>query len=567
MNRVKYGGMGLMAAALVSCGGETASVASTGPSEPGTGAWNADSGALAKLETACTFDNGTAKKFTVTLIDGESALISVSAKGALQVNGDKCTATETKKSVAKAIDIKLADGFAPDGRGVRVLLDYSGGALVTAGTTTAPVTVMLGGRPQDEVWLRTTSKPDFINVTAAGVISVGTSATNTKKDIALTKVGGTSLFLGAGADAVKAGDAKLPITAYGSSDNDTITTGSGNDLLDGGDGDDVLTGGSGDDKLLGGDGDDTLDGQGGCDNYDGGAGVDTNLDDQSASKVENVEADFSKGLAACDVVLGAGASCAAIKQATPGAPDGLYAIDPDGSGPVAHVSLFCDMASGGLTLVANIYDSAGDDAPNSTDYVVSGWQQTASGQWNAAASMVARNASGTGSAAVSLAFVAALKASANQQNLKMCFVHQDGHDTTCRDSADGSMTLVSYETGNPKLTLYSGNSLPYTYGRLAGLAGGIDGYNYTDFSSSGCCIPRSGGIQYEWGTTGPGMCEDPQPDYPFFRGVWFGMGWGIGYRPPEQDDSELSSGVAFSVSDRQFNPTPDTYGFRLYIGP
>jgi hypothetical protein len=218
------------------------------------------------------------------------------------VNGDVCvTSGAVKKNSVRALVVKLEDGAtAPvDGRGVRVMLDYSGGALVTAGATTAPVTVTLGGRAQDEVWVRTSSKPDFVNVTATGVVSVGTAATNPKKDIALTKVGGLSLFLGTGADVVKAGDATLPITAYGESDADVIAAGSGNDLLDGGDGDDTLVGGVGDDMLVGGAGDDTLDGQGDCDAYDGGGGVDTNLDDQSAAKVDSVEADFARGRSWC----------------------------------------------------------------------------------------------------------------------------------------------------------------------------------------------------------------------------------------------------------------------------
>jgi hypothetical protein len=272
---------------------------SAGPSENGTGAWDADGGALAKLTTACTF-NSTTKTFAVTLLDGESALISTTKTGSLAVNGDTCTPTAISKSVAKAITLTLKDGdaSAADGRGVRVLLDYSGGALVTAGAT-APVTVTLGGRPQDEVWVRTSSKPDFVNVTSASVVSVGTSATNTKKDIALTKVGGLSLFLGAGADVVTANSATLPIKAYGGADGDTLSSGAANDILDGGDGDDTFKGGAGDDMLVGGAGDDTLDGGDGCDSYDGGEGVDTNLDDQPAAKVEGVEADFARELNAC----------------------------------------------------------------------------------------------------------------------------------------------------------------------------------------------------------------------------------------------------------------------------
>ncbi|MFM2152817.1 MAG: hypothetical protein RL199_1252 [Pseudomonadota bacterium] len=290
----KVGG-GLMLL-LAACAAETAPAPEA--SVAGTGAWDVNGAALAKLSTPCTFDSGTAKKFTGTLVDGESALINVSAKGVLQVNGDNCTSTETKKSVVKALAIKLADGFEPDGRGVRVLLDYSGGALVTAGTT-APVVVTLGGRAQDKVWLRTTAKPDYVNVSADGVVSVGTSATNTKKDVALAQVGGLSLTLGAGADVLTAGAAKLPIAVYGGADNDVLATGSANDILDGGSGDDTLNGGAGDDGLDGGEGDDTLDGQGGCDGFFGGAGADTNLDDEPTGRIEQVELNFAEGQETC----------------------------------------------------------------------------------------------------------------------------------------------------------------------------------------------------------------------------------------------------------------------------
>jgi formylglycine-generating enzyme required for sulfatase activity len=284
---------GSLTLALAACAAEPMPEAS----EPGTGAWDVNGGALAKLATPCTFD-GTTKKFTVTLVDGESALVSVSSKGIVQVNGDACTSTETKKANVKSIDVKLADGFTPDGRGVRVLLDYSGGALVMAGTT-APVVVTLGGRAQDKVWLRTTAKPDYVNVSADGVVSVGTSATNTKKDVALSQVGALSLTLGAGADVLTAGAATLPIAVYGGGDNDVLSTGLANDLLDGGDGDDTLNGGVGDDWLDGGDGDDSLDGQGGCDGFFGGAGADTNLDEEPTGRIEQVELNFAEGQEAC----------------------------------------------------------------------------------------------------------------------------------------------------------------------------------------------------------------------------------------------------------------------------
>jgi hypothetical protein len=47
----------------------------------------------------------------------------------------------------------------------------------------------------------------------------------------------------------------------------------------------------------------------------------------------------------------------------------VYTIDPDGAGPIASANLFCDMKNGGWTLVGNYYDSAGDDMPNTTDFV------------------------------------------------------------------------------------------------------------------------------------------------------------------------------------------------------
>jgi hypothetical protein len=231
------------------------------------------------------------------------------------------------------------------------------------------------------------------------------------------------------------------------------------------------------------------------------------------------------------------------------------------------VKVFCDMTGGGWTLAANIYDSAGDDAPNTTDYVVSGWQQTASGQWANSATVVDRNATGTGSSAVSLAFVAALNASAGQQNLKMCFVHQNGTDTTCRSSSDGSMTLVSYQTGNPKLTVYSGNTLPYTYGRLVGLSGSQDGY--TGFYSTSFCIPRTPGSVGEFGTNAANqfpLCERGEADWTSYNGVWHGGGFGMTYRPELADGSELRGGTSPNQVATA-NPSPNTYGIRLYVGP
>jgi hypothetical protein len=228
------------------------------------------------------------------------------------------------------------------------------------------------------------------------------------------------------------------------------------------------------------------------------------------------------------------------------------------------------MKNGGWTLVGNYFDAAGDDMPNTTDYVVSGWQQTGSGKWDAKAATVDRAwGGGTGSSAVSLAFVEALGKAAGQKNLKMCFVHQNGYDTTCRQSSDGSLTLVSYPMGNPKLTVYANDKLTYTFGRLGGLAGSADGYDpntYTkpdDGTKLGYCVPvTSATSKYEFGDGcgGYGLCEVYQKNNnDAWQGVWHGYCFGSSYRPWFVNEDELGGDVV--------NPSVSAYGFRLYIGP
>ena len=160
------------------------------------------------------------------------------------------------------------------------------------------------------------------------------------------------------------------------------------------------------------------------------------------------------------------------------------------------------MGAGGRTLVANVYDTIGDDAPNTTSFVTSGWQQRGSGRFSARAREIdipldsigvaawgatpgiqfgapAQSvAAASGSGAVSLDFVQALVAS-GQSNLRFCFVGTDGQDTLCRDSADGTLTITSASVGNQRLTDVAGVPLAYTFGRLAALlvdnAGTVDG--------------------------------------------------------------------------------------------
>jgi hypothetical protein len=153
----------------------------------------------------------------------------------------------------------------------------------------------------------------------------------------------------------------------------------------------------------------------------------------------------------------------------------------------------------------------------------------------------------------------------------MCFVHQNGVDTTCRNSADGSMTLVSYPTGNPKLTVYSGNTLPYTYGRLAGLAGSVDGYIASGYSAGSSLVPMApDSLAYRFGrqrANCPGNGQMIDNSDTTWSGVWHGWCDGMSFRPWQATDNELASGTFPSAYPEQPNPSEDTYGFRLYVGP
>jgi hypothetical protein len=266
------------------------------------------------------------------------------------------------------------------------------------------------------------------------------------------------------------------------------------------------------------------------------------------------------------------ASCKALLTAKPGTPNGVYPIDPDGAGPQPPTQLFCDMANGGLTLVLNMFDGTGDDAPNSTDFVVSGWQQKGSGQWDMLAKKVDRDATGNGSAAVSLAFVAALKASAGQMNLTICLTNQNGNDATCRQSKDGSLTLTGYNAPNSVLASYSNDTLTFTYARLAGLLGTSSAYNNYSYLTHCVKVALSfvspGVGEGEFGSAdgcgkSAGLCELPKDDK---SGANIGVAWhgycgGAWYIPTNP------SAVADWPSSEFKSDFSGHKGFRLYVGP
>jgi hypothetical protein len=271
-------------------------------------------------------------------------------------------------------------------------------------------------------------------------------------------------------------------------------------------------------------------------------------------------------------------SCKTILDANASTSDGMYWIDPDGDGPIAPAELHCDMTAGGWTLVGNFFDSAADDMPNEAIYVVSGWEQTGSGAWKTGTASVAKVIGGSsGSAAVSLAFIEAL-GQADHDHIRMCFVNTAGVDVSCRQSTDGSLTLVSYDTGNPNLTQYANNKLVYTFGRLAGLAGSTESYQAeSNFKHGDYCVPRLGedngscgdkkdpcsnDFAVLWGTKSLGLCECSEAGCGASAAnsaVWHGFGCGSVYIPWEVGDDELEGVYCSNGFDS------DRSGFRIYL--
>ena len=92
-----------------------------------------------------------------------------------------------------------------------------------------------------------------------------------------------------------------PITLFGGSLNDEITTGAGDASVFGGDGNDLIQGGIGDDIFLGGEGDDIISSGLGADFVFGGAGDDTIRGGLPGMDLDNPIGDTLDGGAGADV--------------------------------------------------------------------------------------------------------------------------------------------------------------------------------------------------------------------------------------------------------------------------
>jgi len=265
-----------------------------------------------------------------------------------------------------------------------------------------------------------------------------------------------------------------------------------------------------------------------------------------------------------DCTLEPALSCAALLSAFPYLPSGVYTIDPDGAAPVKAISLHCDMSGTGWTLVGNYYDSPGNDFPDLPGDVTVGWAQAPGGGWQLPQA-VTPDASGSGSGAVGMAFVAAM-AQWGSSSLRMCFVAKDGHETECRQSPDG-LGLAAEPGGNLQLAAYAYSKLVWTFGRLAGLAASHDGYDDTG-GSAASCVPKTAGATYLFGGACPagaasGLCEGDGANG--WHGVWCALCDGQCYRPDAKDDDELGAG-AVAGSPASKNPSESGWGFRLYVG-
>ncbi|MFM2152151.1 MAG: hypothetical protein RL199_586 [Pseudomonadota bacterium] len=278
---------GALMVLLAACAG-TSDGRTKGGAVP-TGEWEVTRAALAPLATPCTLDGS--KTFTVTLRDGETALIGLDAtKQSLLVNDVACVAgSAAKVSTIAALKVVATRASTDVLLGARVLLDFT--APFLAGTTTAAkISVDLGGAA-DELWVRTGALADKVELRpdpampTTGVVALKA----TTRDIEVRKAGRAAFFLGAGDDTFTS-TVGIPVRVYGEAGDDTLTTGAGVDLLDGDEGNDKLSSGGGDDVLVGGLGGDLLNGQAGCDSYIGGDGVDTLKDDlEAVSWVDGVE--------------------------------------------------------------------------------------------------------------------------------------------------------------------------------------------------------------------------------------------------------------------------------------
>jgi Ca2+-binding RTX toxin-like protein len=235
--------------------------------------------ALTDLSAKCVFVPATGV-VTLTLVDGDVAMVSKLASGALGVNGYAACddGATTVATVTTLKQLRVTDPTHAGATGATLILDYLGGAFGAGTTTGAGVDVNLTAAGTFKI--RGTKLADSYVFGASG-IAINSDAF---LDINLVGVATTVVTLGDGNDSfsgagnVLTGAAYLTaVTVFGGAGNDILTGGAGGDTLNGGVGNDTLNGGAGNDNLNGDDGNDTFTTGTVADGDDvlaGGAGID-----------------------------------------------------------------------------------------------------------------------------------------------------------------------------------------------------------------------------------------------------------------------------------------------------
>lgn len=260
-----------------------------------------------------------------------------------------------------------------------------------------------------------------------------------------------------------------------------------------------------------------------------------------------------------------GKSCADLKKMFPALPSGVYDILPATAGSkLKPLQLYCDMLGGGWTLVANIYDSAGDDVPNLPAAVTPGWQKVASGQWKPVEKVLRDKQI---SAAAGLNFVNAM-AAWGAKNVRICMVRADGTDAACRTSPK-DLTIGGLPGGSKLLDPVAANAVVWSYGRLSGLPATAATFDTGKLVTGAGCLPKTPGKLFEFGQVcanpdDQGFCESAAGQG--WDGVWCANCQGTCFRPARTDGGELGVG-AWKGEPEQLDPLDETWGFRIYLGP
>jgi Ca2+-binding RTX toxin-like protein len=245
----------------------------------GTALWLGAGVAQAQTAPTCFYDSGTA---TVTVtVDGEPAIVSRNAAGAIRVGGVACdVATVTNTDMIIVNGGPLADRVTFNGSFAPGLTAEDTGASeieITLAMGDGNDTAVVNFTDDPETILFTAGGIDIGNdldedITTAGVEAVrvyGKGGDDTIDATSYLGGGRLSLYGGIGADII-IGSAQND-SLYGQEDGDTLTGNDGNDALYGGHGDDSMSGNLGNDRFvaeatvdgnddfLGGDGRDTVD--------------------------------------------------------------------------------------------------------------------------------------------------------------------------------------------------------------------------------------------------------------------------------------------------------------------